>query len=156
MDIRECSTEQEILATYPVIRQLYGIRDDEYLAFIQEMKATDYRIVAAFSGNAPVAVVGFRVGRRLYCGKYLHIDNLIIDETHRGQGFARGLVRWLEAEAKRLDCDTLLADTYVDNNPAQRLFLNEGFHIRGFHLKKNTKETYRTTFVSDKPKSQGC
>jgi ribosomal protein S18 acetylase RimI-like enzyme len=156
MDIRECNTDQEILATYPVIKQLYGIPDAEYLAYIKEMQAVDYRIIAAYVEDKPVAVVGFRVGRRLYCGKYLHIDNLIIDNTHRGHGFARGLLRWLHKEAERLDCDTLLADSYVDNYPAQRLFLNEGYHIRGFHLKQNIKTSYRTTFVSDKPQERGC
>ncbi len=150
MDIRECRTDAEILATFPVVRQLYELSEQEYLAFAHEMMETDYRLITCFDNGKPVAVVGFRVGRRLYCGKYLHIDNLIIDETHRGKGFARALVGWLRKEAARLDCDTLLADTYVDNHPAHRLFLSEGFHIRGYHLKQRVKHEYKTTFVSDK------
>lgn len=156
MNIRECTTDKDIKATYAVIRQLYSLPEKKYLAFVREMMETDYRMIAVWEKTKPVAVAGFRVGRRLYCGKYLHIDNLIIDEKHRGKGFARGLVQWLEKEAKKLDCDTVLADTYVDNTPAHRLFIGAGFHIRGYHLKKNCKDEYKTTFVSDKPKERGC
>jgi len=144
--IRECNTDDEILGTLAVAGQLYSLESEQYLAFVREMMDTDYRLIALYNeSNTPVAVVGFRVGRRLYCGKYLHVDNLIVDQTSRTSGYALQLMAWLEDEAKRLQCDTLLADSYIENHAAHRLFLKGGYHIRGFHLKK-TLQPYKTPY----------
>lgn len=150
MDIRPCNTDVEIAATYPVVRQLYQLPETDYITYIHEMMDIEYKLIALYEKDNCVGVVGYRVGRRLYCGKYLHVDNMIIDEQHRRQGHARQLVQWLKDEATRLECDTLLADTYVENYPAHSLFIKHGFHVRGYHLKMNVKNDYKTTFASDK------
>lgn len=135
MKIKELKTKEEIASSYEVVGQLYQMEREKYLSHIKEMMEVDYRLIGVFDGDMCLAVVGFRVGRRLYCGKYLHIDNMVVGEAHRGKGLARMMVSWMKEEAKKLGCDTVLADTYVDNSPAQKFFISEDFYIRGFHLK---------------------
>ena len=136
MQIRECKSDDEIMTTYRVVEQLYEFTSEQFLSYIKEMTTTEYRLIGVYNeGDQCVAAVGFRVGRRLYCGRYLHIDNMIVDHKHRNQGLASEMLGWLREEAMRLECDVLLADTYVENTPAQDFFYKEGFQKRGHHLK---------------------
>lgn len=135
MHITECASDEEILATYKVATQLYELPKETYLAYVREMMQQGYRLVALYENGQCIAISGFRVGRRLYCGKFLHIDNLVTDRRHRKQGVALVLIEWMKEEAARIGCDVMLADTYIENGPAQALFKREGFMTRGYHLK---------------------
>lgn len=135
MNIIECNNKEKIKSTHAVVKQLYDIDIDEYLSYIQEMKSSDYKLFGMFDKNVCVAVIGYRIGRRLYCGKYLHIDNLIVSECVRNKGFAKKLITFCKNEATKNSCDVILADSYVENKIAHSLFVQENFHIRGFHLK---------------------
>ncbi len=133
--IEECIKDTEILATHIIAFQLYDLPKQTYLDYIKEMMASDYRLIAVFEDDKIIAISGFRVGRRLYCGRYLHIDNMIVDEKYRSQGIASTMIEWLKEEAKRLKCQCILADTYTDNVRAQTLFKKQDFQTRGYHLK---------------------
>ena len=136
MNIFECTDIKSIESTYGVTRQLYDIDIETYLSHIEEMRSSDYSLFSMVNDEGKcIAVVGYRIGRRLYCGKYLHIDNLIVSEDCRSKGIAKKLVDFCKNSAKENNCDVILADSYVENRVAHRLFLQEKFHIRGFHFK---------------------
>ncbi len=137
MQISEATTQDAIEATYPIAYQLYEIPIGQYTAYIREMMEQGYRLIMLEDEGRIIGISGFRVGRRLYCGKYLHIDNLVVDKACRKQGAALEMLDWMKAEAKRLNCDCMLADTYIENAPAQALFKREGFMTRGYHLKRD-------------------
>jgi len=136
MNVIECTDRKLIESTYCVTSQLYNIDIETYVSYIEEMKSSDYKLFSMNNDDGLcVAVVGYRVGRRLYCGKYLHIDNLIVSKDVRSKGLAKKLIDFCKEEASKSKCDVILADSYVENRNAHRLFLREKFHIRGFHFK---------------------
>ena len=65
-----------------------------------------YRLLAAFEPDVEhaVAVAGFRLAHSLAWGRYLYVDDLVTLPEARGRGHARGLLRWLAAEAERECC----------------------------------------------------
>ncbi len=136
MQITECVKEPELKAAYQVLREHYtNLSELDYLRYVREMTATGFRMIAVIENEKCIAVCGFRVGRRFYCGKFLHIDNMIVQSAYRSQGIGTLIINWMRTEAIRLNCDVLLADTYINNSNAQRFFEREGFYKRGYHLK---------------------
>lgn len=136
IELRKCESDEEMLATHGVISELYEIDEATYLSHLQEMLSVgEYTLLAVYDGDEVVGAVGYRIGRRLYCGKYLHVDNLVVKQDRRGEGISHAIIEHLKQAAKVAGCDTMLADSYIDNRRAQKIFMREGFYIRGFHMK---------------------
>ncbi|MBI3232577.1 MAG: GNAT family N-acetyltransferase, partial [Bacteroidetes bacterium] len=83
-----------------------------------------------------IAVSGYWIGAKLYCGSYLEIDNFVVDEKHRSSGIGKQLIEWLTNEAKAHQCETMMLDAYVENFKAHHFYYREGFIARGFHYIK--------------------
>lgn len=135
MQIIECTSDDDIRLVIPVIQQLYDRDTNTLFNEIKDMCDERYTLLRAEQDGKIIAAVGYRLGRRLYSGRYLHIDNLVVDKNTRGSGVAKQLLTHLKQVAKAQGCETVLADSYITNSVAQSLFLKEGFYIRGFHLK---------------------
>jgi GNAT superfamily N-acetyltransferase len=138
MNIVELKTKEQIESTYEVMAQHYDFSLGQYMLFMDEMMAVgDFRMIGVLNENAVCcAVLGFRIGRRLYCGKFIHVDNLIVHQDFKRHGLAEKMLDWARAEGKNLGCESLLADTYVENYPAHKLFMKNGLHIRGHHMRE--------------------
>jgi ribosomal protein S18 acetylase RimI-like enzyme len=134
--IKELKTISELSQAFLLAYKLYPqMKEAEFIEKVQEMLKENYRILGVVEGEKIIAIVGYRVGLRLYCGKYLHIDNLIVAEDIRQKGLASELIEYLKDLAKKHKCNTILADTQLANHKAQKLFLKNGFYMRGFHMK---------------------
>lgn len=95
-----------------------------------------YHLVCAFSGETIVGLAGAWIATKIWCGKYLEIDNLVVDETHRSSGIGTRLIQHLEDLARASDCKILVMDSYTSNHPSHRLYHRLGFEIWGFHFIK--------------------
>lgn len=135
MEVRECHTEDEINATYPVLKQLYDMPQEKYITYMKEMMEGGYRLVGVFENGKCIGLAGFEIKRRLYCGRSLQIHNLAIDVEYRRKKVGHEILEWIKEEADRKKCDTILADTYTENKIAQEFLKNQGFYARGYHLK---------------------
>lgn len=94
------------------------------------------RLLGLLEGPRVVAMSGFWVSARVYCGKYLEPDQIVVHRDFRNQGLGTQLLRQLEAIACREGCGFLYLDAQIDNLAAHRFYHREGFHIVGFHFKK--------------------
>jgi len=95
-----------------------------------------YQLHGAFHGERLTAVAGSWTGTRIWCGKYLEIDNLVADPAARNAGAGTALIRHLEALARESDCRTVILDTYTGNHASHRFYHRLGFEIWGFHFVK--------------------
>lgn len=107
-----------------------------YRQLLIQMLAKGYRMVGAFLGEECVGLSGFWTGTKLYSGKYLEIDNFVIDEARRSAGIGKRLLDWLEQEARRQACETIMLDAYTSNTRGHRFYFREGYIIKGFHFLK--------------------
>jgi GNAT superfamily N-acetyltransferase len=83
------------------------------------------------------AVSGFRLAECLASGKYVYVDDLVTDETHRSSGFGHALLDWIVAYAKQLGCNELHLDSGVQRHAAHRFYLRERMDIVYYHFKKS-------------------
>ena len=95
-----------------------------------------YQLLGAFSGDSLTGVVGAWIATKIWCGRYLEIDNLVVDPAHRSSGIGSLLIGHLETIAHERDCKLLVLDSYTANRPSHRLYHRLGFEIWGFHFIK--------------------
>lgn len=95
-----------------------------------------YQLVGAFSGPLLIGVAGAWIATKIWCGRYLEIDNLVVSESHRSAGIGSKLIAHLEAVGRERDCKILVMDSYTVNTASHRLYHRLGFEIWGFHFIK--------------------
>ncbi|GAB3824740.1 GNAT family N-acetyltransferase [Pontibacter rugosus] len=136
--LHEISTLPEMLAQHHLIRQLNpNMSKQRYEELLHLMIPQHYRMVGAFSETGIcVGVSGFWIAAKFYSGKYLEIDNFIVDEAYRSSGVGKSLSDWLHQLAQQEKCNTIMLDAYVTNSAAHRFYFREGFHIKSYHFFK--------------------
>lgn len=135
--IRRIDTAEEMHASLAVINELTPeLKEAEYKKMLPDMVAHNYRQVGVYDQDKLVAVSGYWIGTKLYCGKYLEIDNFVVSGAHRSKRIGNMLVDWMQEEAKRNGCRAMLLDAYVENFRAHKFYYSQGFIARGFHYLK--------------------
>ena len=131
------TTEEEILATREVMRQLRpNVPFDEYLATVRRMMETDgYQLAAIYQGQTVRAVAGYRFMEMLYCGKIMYVDDLNTDERYRSKGYGKELMDWLKAEARAHGCGQLHLDSGVQREETHRFYFRERLAVNCYHFR---------------------
>lgn len=128
----------ELPSIYPLIRELNpDMKRARFNALLADMIPRGYRAVAAFDGSEMIAVSGFTIGHRFWCGKQFDIDNFIVTASHRGRGIGERIMRWLERLAHKENCDIIVLDAYAHNTASHKFYHREGYIIRGYHFTKD-------------------
>lgn len=135
-EFREVS-RAEIALTYPVMSQLRPhIGKADYQKEVEAVLESGARLVAAWQDGACVGCALFRAEVRLATGHMVYIDDLVTTGEQRSTGIGRALVKWVEAEAKRLGAKTLILDSGTQRERAHAFYFREGFTITSFNFKK--------------------
>ena len=135
MIVRELKGIVEMLEQITVLNELYPeLNQEEYAADLAEMLPHNYGQVAVFEGDACLGISGFWIGRKLWCGKYLELDNIVVCSKHRSKGVGKMIFDYLRNKALENGCTMMALDSYTTNYKAHKMFFNEGFAPRGFHF----------------------
>ena len=133
-NIHLAETSQEIIACYPLMRQLRPhLSSNDFLQAVSEQFTDGYQLAYLSNDGRIVALAGFRLGRNLAWGRFLYVDDLVTDESARSQGYGKQLLDWLVAEAKRRECGQLHLDSGVQRKDAHRFYEREGMLFSGHH-----------------------
>ena len=137
--IRILDNIEQMLYQHHLILQLNPAMDvTRYRELLEIMLPNGYKMVAAFNeAGTCVGLSGYWVSAKLYSGKYLEVDNFVVDAAYRSSGVGKLLLDWMQQEALRLKCDTVMLDAYVTNSAAHRFYFREGYHIKSYHFYKS-------------------
>ena len=119
---------------YPFVRQL-----NETMSFttcarhLKHMLEQGYFLFAAYEEDTLVGLTGCWVGTKFYCGKYLELDNFVVDAEHRGAGVGDALMQHALAHARALQCDCVVLNAYEWNAAAHAFYDRYGFDSPGKH-----------------------
>ena len=103
---------------------------------LRDMLRHGYRMAGAFAAKKCVGISGFWISTKIYSGKYVELDNVVIDKNYRSQGIGKQLCDWIVVEAKKLGCTTAMLDAYSENSSGHKFYFREGYILRGFHFIK--------------------
>jgi GNAT superfamily N-acetyltransferase len=133
--IEEFTHKEEMLASFPLIKEMYPtITLEEYSNELDIMLPNDYKQIVVFEGDKMIGISGYWVGNKLWCGKYLELDNVFTSPEYRSKGVGDLIFSHLEIKAKDLKCTMLALDSYTDNFKAHKFFYDKGYIPRGFHF----------------------
>ncbi|HEY6806418.1 MAG TPA: GNAT family N-acetyltransferase [Pyrinomonadaceae bacterium] len=134
--IKEMTTESEIKATFPVMKQLRThLSEEQYLAMVKRQRESqNYHLAAVIEDGQIQSLAGYRIAECLSYGQFLYVDDLITDEKARSKNHGRELMNWLIDEAKKWDCRQLHLDSGVQRHSAHRFYLRERMDITCFHF----------------------
>lgn len=135
--IREITGKEQMLKQYSLLAQLnekLNYADMENM--LVDMLAHDYRMAGVFQEENCIGLSGYWISTKLYCGRYLEMDNVVIDKNYRSKGIGKLLCDYLEQKAVASGCRMIMLDAYLENEAAHRFYEREGFTKRGYHFLK--------------------
>jgi len=135
--IHEATTDAEISASFPVLRQLRPhLSEDEYLELVRRMQRSGYRLAAATENGEVLCAAGFRIVEFLAWGRFLYVDDFVTTEDARSQGQGKRMLDWLASLAREEGCGQLQLDSGVQRHDAHRFYFREGMKISSYHFSK--------------------
>lgn len=138
MNIRIATSDSEIAACYPVIRELRPhIAEDQFLPRVRSQEKTGYQLAFVEQQGGVVAVAGFRVGENLAWGRFLYVDDLVTLLSYRSNGFGASLLSWLREFAVKDGCAQIHLDSGIQRKDAHRFYESEGMSMASFHFVEN-------------------
>lgn len=137
MEIKELTTLEEMTSQLELIRQLYPkMTLEKYESFLKEMIPYNYTQIAVFDNDKCIGITGCWFSTKLWSGRYLEIDNFVVDEAHRSKGIGKMLTDFVEQKALDLGCTNIVLDAFTTNFKAHRFYYNQGYAPKGFHFVK--------------------
>ena len=136
--LRHAEDDAEIAACFPVMRALRPHLADaaELVARVGRQRAAGYRLLAAWRGDTPVALAGYRFEENLVHGRFVYVDDLVTAEGERGHGLGARLLDAVAAEGRQQGCDRLVLDTALDNVLAHRFYYRQGLLARALRFSR--------------------
>lgn len=135
MNIKELINKEEFLETISILNEVYpSLTKEDYSKELDFMLENNYGQVGVYENDICIGITGYWIGTKLWCGKYLELDNVVISEKHRGKGVGEMLFEYMEKKAVELNCNMLALDSYTDNFKAHKFFYKQKYNPRGFHF----------------------
>ncbi|MDX2360257.1 MAG: GNAT family N-acetyltransferase [Crocinitomicaceae bacterium] len=135
MEIREINGKETMLQNYELLTEVYpAITLEEYSNELDLMLPHNYGQVGMFDGEECIGMTGYWIGNKLWCGKYMELDNVVVSKNHRSKGIGEKLFTHMQDKAESLNCNMLALDSYSDNFKAHKFFYDQGYIPRGFHF----------------------
>ncbi|HEY9630388.1 MAG TPA: GNAT family N-acetyltransferase [Coleofasciculaceae cyanobacterium] len=147
MLIQLAESDAQILGCFPTLVQLRPhLNADEFvdrvrrqmlngyrLAFVQNTKILSAGEMGA-ADDQTIAVAGFRISECLAWGKFLYVDELVVTEQGRSQGYGQQLLQWLMDYAAQQHCEQFHLDSGVQRFEAHRFYFRQRLSITCYHF----------------------
>ena len=143
MEIRTAESEIELRRCYPVMVQLrQHLEEDAFIQQVQrQMDHYGYAVAYVEDSGQVCAVAGFRISECLCDGRFLYVDDLVTDQSHRSQGYGEQLLTWLTEKARQEGCSEIGLESGVQRHDAHRFYLRTRMRISSYHFSLNLLDT---------------
>ena len=133
----ELGTKTEMMEQFPLIQQLYpDYTIEKYEDLLAAMLPNNYKQIIVVENGITVGLAGFWIGTKLWSGKYLEMDNVLVHEDFRSNGIGSIMTNYLNQKAIDEDCKMIVLDAFSTNFGAHKFYMNHGFVPKGFHFIK--------------------
>lgn len=95
-----------------------------------------YQVILIKENNLVAGLTGIWIGAKLYCGKYIEIDNLVVSSKFRNKGIGKKLCDYVYEYGKNNNCKVVMLDAYRTNTESHRFYERENFEKKGYHFIK--------------------
>ncbi|BDD01079.1 GNAT family N-acetyltransferase [Persicobacter psychrovividus] len=132
-------TDLEML--YPLFAELRPQYDLlHFKDLVKHQFKEGYQVMYILDGKKPVALVGFRTLHQLVSGKTLFIDDMVTAQKHRGKGYGKALMMWLQGFCFENNYDHMAVNASFEEVETHRFCLNNGLKIETIHFGRKVAE----------------
>jgi len=137
--LKPIDTDDELRACLPLMRELrpHLSGAEDFVARITRMRADSYRLLAAVDAGQVVALAGYRYQENLVYGRFMYVDDLVVDSTRRGSRWGARLLQALDGMARDAGCARFVLDTGLSNALAQRFYFRQGLLTSAIRFSKS-------------------
>ncbi len=133
----ELGTKTEMMEQFSLIQQLYpDYTLEKYADLLAAMLPNNYKQIIVVENGITIGLAGFWIGTKLWSGKYLEMDNVVVHEDFRSNGIGSIMTNYLNQKAIDEDCKMIVLDAFSTNFGAHKFYMNHGFVPKGFHFIK--------------------
>lgn len=121
-----------------LIKQLNPNRNIDVLKqrFMKMLGNSSYKCFGLYSEGILLGLIGCWTSFRLYTGKHLELDNVIINNQMQSKGYGKIFFDLVEDWAKKNGYDAIGLNTYVANDRSHKFYFNQEYKILGFNFQK--------------------
>lgn len=105
----------------------------------RQFEMFDYAHYTPFGCFLNGVLVGITAGwttTRIYSGKQLELDNVVMVSSLRSQGLGKDFMAWIENWCREGGYESIELNSYADSPKAHKFYFNMGCRIAGFHFVK--------------------
>ncbi|MCM4154783.1 GNAT family N-acetyltransferase [Gramella sp. AN32] len=130
--------KEDVHIIFPFLKKLAKSPLDEKILKerVEESMTQNYECFGVFLNEKLIGVFGLWFMTRHYVGKSCEIDHIIFDDAYRNKGFGKKMLDFIEDYTKEKGCNAMELNSYVENFPSHKFFMNSGMVARGFHFLK--------------------
>jgi ribosomal protein S18 acetylase RimI-like enzyme len=130
--LRHVEEPADVATCFAVMRELRPHLDAEgaFVAQVQRQSKDGYRLLVAGSQRRIVGLAGYRALENLVYGRFIYVDDLVVAAEHRNRGIGARLLDAVSDECRSLGIPTLVLDTGLGNDLAQRFYFRYGMLSR--------------------------
>jgi GNAT superfamily N-acetyltransferase len=123
----------------PLLAHLNPKRSPSYIenTLIEMAQQPNYHAFGLFYQGELVGLSSGWTTVRMYCGKHLELDNVIIDPEIQSKGFGKHLLESIKNWATAQGYIAIGLNTYVSNARSHKFYFNQGYNVLGFHFEKD-------------------
>lgn len=136
VDLRRFTTPVELAACFDVMKQLrpHLASPQAFIEQVQRQFTAGYQLLGGVQGTTVVGLVGYREMENLLYGRFVYVDDLVVDASLRQAGLGARLLDTVRQEARHAGCAHFVLDTGLHMPLAQRFYYREGLLARGMHF----------------------
>lgn len=135
MLVQLAESDSQILRCFPVMSQLRPhLQQADFVEQVRYQMKEGYKLAFLQKEEQTLAVAGFRISNCLASGKFLYIDDLVVDELKRSLFYGQQLFQWLIEYAQNHQCQHLSLDSGVQRFEAHRFYLMQRMSITSHHF----------------------
>ena len=91
-------------------------------------------MLAVYEESEIIGISGVWLGHKLWCGKYLELDNVVVAQSRRSQGVGAMMFDYAKKLAKKNACNSIGLDAFTYNHAAHKFFFKQDFIVKGYHF----------------------
>jgi len=129
--------KENIDSIIPLLQLLNPKTENEVIVQrLSEIKNTNYQCVGVYDNSNLIAISGIWILNKIYAGKHIEPDNVVVHPDYRSKGIGEQLLNWIHEYGKNIGCLTSELNSRITNESGNKFWERQGYKKVGYHFIK--------------------